>query len=203
MRPNRVVVALALSLLACGCRPNEGELARAIASSDSLTLSLADSFAVLDSLRVSRGRVVQPTQPLEPDACEDHSDSSSTVSVSSNLVEMQLPAGFTRAAEPISRRWARPGTAVQWSGPGGWILAAPVADPHGNWELNLMSACGTRTFYGAPVYIERGRWLRDYGVFALIGSDSTAMIGIEGVAASAALQEQMLHAIRTVRGTAR
>jgi len=203
--PLAFALAVGVGLSIGGCRPNERELARAIATSDSLTRSRADSLATADSLahadsvaRVNESRT-RAALLAPPSACEDSVDGHPSVSVKSNVVEMQLPAGFTRTERVTSRRWAKPGSAVQWSGPGGWILAASVADPHGAWELNASSRCGATTFYGAPILIERGRWLSDYGVFALIGPDSTYRIGIEAVANSVALQAELLHAIRSAR----
>ena len=198
-----VVVGIIASL--GGCRPNERELARAIATSDSLTLSrakslvTADSLAHADSVARVEERYARAVLLAPPSACQDSVDGHPSASVQSNVVERQLPAGFTRTQTATPRRWAKPGSAVQWSGPGGWILAASVTDPHGAWELKASSTCSAATFYGAPIYIERGRWLSDYGVFAIIGPDSTYHIGIEAVASSVALQAQLLHAIRSAR----
>jgi hypothetical protein len=181
------------AVVIAGCRPRRSdasELALAAAASDSVTVALADSLA--PSLGFVVGQAGVPIDSVG--ACDDRVDAHGWETVGSNVVEMELPTGFTSSGQMSNT--------AHWSGPSGWIKAsAHTGDKHIGWTGLITSECDVYVS-GSPTHIDVVTTLYGRGVHALIQPPNATAIEIEGQSKTVGGQAQLLHAIRYARVSA-
>lgn len=183
-----LLVMLGASLSACmpAPRANSAELALAAAASDSLTVALADSVVPSGYTVGQAGIAVESLN-----ACKDDVDSHSWESFASNIVDVQLPPGFT-AASPG-------GDVARWTGPIGSMYASlHRGGPHSGSMNTITSECDVY-ISGAPAHIDLTTTSYSRGVHATIQVQNGPGIELDATARTVGGQAQFLHAIRYAR----
>ena len=188
MSARRVCLTTIVLVAGAAChRASKGdaaELALAAAASDSLTQVVADSIAELQGLVVAQ-------QGTALSACGDHLDASGWESVSTRIVDMELPPGFTQGG--------RGDTFASWTGPAGTLsVSLHRGSNHGWWGNKVTSECDIY-ISGSPAHVDLVTTESVRSVYATITIQDAPAIQLEGQARTVGGQAELLHSIRTAR----
>jgi len=125
-------------------------------------------------------------------ACEDHVDATGWETVSSSIVEMELPPSFVSSGSTGKR--------VEWRTSGAWIRAAPgqAMSSHSGPSGAITSECDVY-ISGSPTHIDLVNTMYGKGVNATIQIQGQTPISIQAQAQTIGRQAQLLHAIRYAR----
>ena len=160
------------------------ELELAAAASDSLTLAVADSIGQVQGYVVAQ-------QGTALSACGDHLDASGWESVTSRMVDMELPPGFTQGG--------RSDMFASWTGPAGTLsVSLHRGSNHGWWADKITSECDIY-ISGSPAHVDLVTTESVRSVYATITIQDAPSIALEGQARTVGGQAELLHSIRTAR----
>jgi hypothetical protein len=163
------------------------ELALAAAASDSLTRAVADSIGELQGYVVAQ-------QGTALSACGDHLDASGWQSVTSRIVDMELPPGFSEGS--------RSDMYATWTGPAGSLrVSQHRGSNHGWWGDKVTSECDIY-ISGSPAHVDLVTTESARSVYATITIQDAPSIELEGQARTVEGQAELLHSIRTARVSA-
>jgi hypothetical protein len=196
MRGAAVLAAFAATLAvavsaACGPRASAGrdggDLALAIAASESLTTALAESVAASVVARGAARRGAREDSTTTLNACDDRAGGG-WQTFSSDIVDLQLPDGFE--SELQTARLAR------WRTNDAYVLAEPASTR--GWPGVITSSCDV-SISGWPARLYMMKTAYGRGVHATIMVHGQPAIEIDAQARNLERQAQLLHALRTAR----